>query len=136
MGTVRRGPLGKECISTMDKAILVYCLLLVGAGSCQEETVKNEDFFTVHTFLGSVKGTRETTNSGIPFFKFEGIPYASPPVGDLRLMPPQPVSAWGELTAVSPGPKCPQFALVGPEAGSLIGEEDCLSLNVYSPTIS
>jgi len=136
MGAVRRCPLGKECINTMDKAILVYCLVLVGSGSCQEEAVKNKDFFTVHTFLGSVKGTREMTKSGTPFFKFEGIPYAEPPVGDLRLMPPQPVSAWGELTATSPGPKCPQFAFLGPDAGSLIGEEDCLSLNVYSPTIS
>ncbi|MCP5144079.1 MAG: carboxylesterase family protein [Gammaproteobacteria bacterium] len=61
---------------------------------------------------------------------FRGIPYARPPVGDLRWQPPLPVAAWeGTRKATAFGPACMQ----GPRPG--IGEtsEDCLTLNVFTP---
>ncbi len=62
---------------------------------------------------------------------FLGIPYAAPPVGDLRWRPPQPAIAWtGVLDTRDFGSQCPQsFSLSG--AG---GDEDCLFLNVYAPS--
>jgi para-nitrobenzyl esterase len=71
-----------------------------------------------------------------------GIPYAAPPVGDLRWRPPHAVAPWsGTREALRPGSPCPQIAglLSGmPEAkpGSLVGNEDCLYLNVYAPRAS
>ena len=64
---------------------------------------------------------------------FKGIPFASPPVGELRWQPPQPVKPWTEPRAcVKFGPACPQQGkdLYGP-----VGEtdEDCLYLNVWTP---
>lgn len=67
-----------------------------------------------------------------------GIPYAAPPVGELRWRPPAPVEPWpGELDALAPGPPPPQpwrpicdFAW-GPIPP---GDEDCLYLNVWTPS--
>ena len=58
-----------------------------------------------------------------------GIPYASPPVGDLRWRAPQPVSAWQETreTLVF-GNSCTQRS-----RGEVTGDEDCLFVNVWSP---
>lgn len=67
---------------------------------------------------------------------FLGIPYAAPPVGDLRWRPPQPVAPWtGTRNAQHHGPSAPQ---PGVAANSLYygGErefsEDCLYLNVWT----
>lgn len=69
---------------------------------------------------------------------FRNIPYAAPPVGELRWAPPQPASAWeGEREAVKPGPSCPQPMRPDgrPNAGAANGptSEDCLQLNVFAP---
>jgi para-nitrobenzyl esterase len=68
---------------------------------------------------------------------FRGIPYAAPPVGNLRWKPPQPATAWEgirECTVFSPmAPQLyPSVALYGsiPESGM---SEDCLYLNVVTP---
>ncbi len=66
---------------------------------------------------------------------FEGIPFAAPPVGDLRWKPPQPAGGWsGVRRATGFGPRCMQgriypdmiFRDKGPG-------EDCLYLNVWAP---
>ena len=63
--------------------------------------------------------------------KFLGIPYAAPPVGDLRWKPPQPHASWsGVLNATKFGSHCAQTArFVGVSSST----EDCLFLNVYVP---
>jgi len=67
---------------------------------------------------------------------FKGIPYAKPPVGDLRWRAPQPATAWtGVRAADQYGPMCmqkynPKDMGVGGPAVS----EDCLTLNVWTPT--
>jgi len=66
---------------------------------------------------------------------FQGIPFAQPPVGDLRWKPPQPVKPWeGVKKATAFGPAPIQEAFIP----SLIGvpkehSEDCLYLNVWTP---
>ena len=62
------------------------------------------------------------------------MPYASPPVGELRLVPPRPPQPWTEpldLTADSEV-MCPQLSET--VAGDLLGREDCLTINIYAPT--
>ena len=61
---------------------------------------------------------------------FKGIPYAAPPVGDLRWRLPKPVEKWdGSRDATEFGPNCLQ-------AGGGNVSEDCLYLNVWKPTSS
>jgi para-nitrobenzyl esterase len=56
---------------------------------------------------------------------FKGIPYAAPPVGELRWRVPQLVKPWqGELAVDKFGPACMQ-------ADNVPKSEDCLTLNVW-----
>lgn len=61
---------------------------------------------------------------------FRGIPYASPPVGDLRWRPPQ---AAAKRTAVLDASQFGSPCAQPDSTGKVIGSEDCLSLNVWSP---
>jgi para-nitrobenzyl esterase len=80
----------------------------------------------VATKQGFVRGL-ETQNVDI----FLGIPYAAPPVGDLRWKPPQPHASWsGVLNATKFGSHCAQTARV---VGVSSSTEDCLFLNMYVP---
>ena len=79
--------------------------------------------------VGIVEGVH--FGSGQTGVAFLGVPYAAPPVGDLRWKPPQPVRPWtGMRRATKFGAACPQLP-----AGWLpyIGwNEDCLYLNVWT----
>jgi para-nitrobenzyl esterase len=64
--------------------------------------------------------------------EFLGIPYAAPPVGTLRWQPPQPAARWpGVRAATAFAPHCPQSASPFGQAST---SEDCLYLNVFTPT--
>ncbi|CAG0968442.1 acetylcholinesterase [Myxococcaceae bacterium] len=65
---------------------------------------------------------------------FLGIPYAEPPVGDLRFAPPRPVTHWAHVRpAFRFGPTCPQMEDEFEPASLLHQDEDCLSLNIWTP---
>ena len=64
---------------------------------------------------------------------FLGIPYAAPPVGDLRWRPPVPVARHALLDTVKYGNRCAQISTFGVFAKPSM-EEDCLYLNVFAPT--
>lgn len=76
---------------------------------------------------GLVRGAQSATHPGI--MAFQGIPFAAPPVGDLRWRPPAPVAAWdGVRDGAAPGSICvQQGAQQAPQS------EDCLFLNVWAP---
>ncbi|MEU0481291.1 carboxylesterase family protein [Streptosporangium sp. NPDC006013] len=62
---------------------------------------------------------------------FRGIPYAAPPVGELRWMPPKPAPRWsGVRDATKPGTMCPQDA--GPQNPPSL-DENCLFAGVTVP---
>jgi para-nitrobenzyl esterase len=82
---------------------------------------------TVSTQDGPVKGF---VKNGVNTFL--GIPYAAPPVGDLRWMPPQTPEKHGLLDATEFGNTCPQVTTLGPFAGPTSIAEDCLYLNVFT----
>ncbi len=67
---------------------------------------------------------------------FEGIPYAAPPVGNLRWKAPEPAANWeGVRQATTFGPRCMQAHLYSDMIFRDNGpSEDCLSLNVWTPT--
>lgn len=75
-------------------------------------------------------------NSGIRFFK--GVPFATPPVGELRWKEPQPVKNWeGVRKADKFGPRAMQRPVFGDMNFRSDGvSEDCLYLNVWTPAQS
>ncbi|WP_018614523.1 carboxylesterase/lipase family protein [Segetibacter koreensis] len=86
----------------------------------------------VKTVNGLVEGTFE--QSGISSFK--GIPFAAPPVGNLRWKEPQPVKNWeGKLDAKQFGSNGMQTKVFGDMGFRTKGmSEDCLYLNVWTPS--
>lgn len=87
----------------------------------------------VKTANGILEGTNE---SGIRSFK--GVPFAQPPIGDLRWKEPQPVKNWeGVRKADKFGPRAMQRALFGDMGFRSNGvNEDCLYLNIWTPARS
>uniref|UniRef100_A0A8D8PTT0 Carboxylic ester hydrolase n=1 Tax=Cacopsylla melanoneura TaxID=428564 RepID=A0A8D8PTT0_9HEMI len=90
---------------------------------------------TINTRLGQIKGIqRSNALTKADLFSFQGIPYAAPPVGDLRFRPPQPHPGWDRiLDATKEGGICAQMD--GMLGLGLCGSDDCLYLNVYSPNM-
>jgi para-nitrobenzyl esterase len=86
----------------------------------------------VKTDKGYVAGT-VMGEPGNPVSIFRGIPYAAPPVGDLRWRAPQPAAPWQGIR------ECTQFGGISPQVNAdpsiahLIRTEDCLYLNVVTP---
>lgn len=86
---------------------------------------------TVKTANGILQGTRI---SGISMFK--GVPFAQPPVGDLRWKAPQPVKNWeGTLKADHFSPRPMQLPIYSDMNFRSPGiSEDCLYLNIWTPS--
>ncbi|XP_037502930.1 acetylcholinesterase [Rhipicephalus sanguineus] len=85
------------------------------------------------TRLGRVGGNRLDL-LGQKVEEYRGIPFAQPPVGRLRFLPPQPAKPWdGILDATSKRTACPQVVFSEFMAGEIEYTEDCLHLNVWSP---
>lgn len=84
----------------------------------------------IETALGTVEGTQAAGHQS-----FLGVPFAKPPVGELRFLPPQPAEPWsGVREATAFGASCPQGEHPVPGmAASGPRDEDCLYLNVYTP---
>ncbi|CAL1528512.1 unnamed protein product, partial [Lymnaea stagnalis] len=83
---------------------------------------------------GTFQGTTLISRSGRAYSAFLGIPYAKPPVEDLRFRPPVPATDLDSVYDASEfKPICIQLNLLpgGRDFGP--GDEDCLYLNVYAP---
>ena len=114
----------------MRKLVWALALLcgLIGSVQAEPKADAAPDFVPGSTTDGPLLGLRE---NGVT--KFLGIPYAKPPVGALRWMPPQPVAKWaGMRRAYKFGPTCAQVTTLGPFAGPPNSNEDCLYLNVFT----
>jgi para-nitrobenzyl esterase len=99
--------------------------VLLGAGSLDAAPVK--------TKAGLVEG-EATTDGSVRVFR--GIPFAAPPVGELRWKAPQPVAPWhGVRAAKEYGTRCLQGKLFDDISFPNLGE-DCLTLNVWTPAKS
>jgi len=116
----------------MQLGLKVACTLAIAALTLGLSTAVHADPLKVKTEPGKVHG--KTINDG-KVKAFLGLPYAAPPVGDLRWKAPEPPAKWkGVHDATKFGGHCFQGHIYNdmtfPDAGE---SEDCLYLNVYAP---
>jgi len=94
----------------------------------------------LETVSGTVEGQTVAAPGGIPVQRFLGIPYAASPAGLRRWLRPRPPPAWtGIRSARAFGPAAPQGpGLPSPLPAFRAGttSEDCLTLNVWTPTLT
>ncbi|KAG5872431.1 hypothetical protein JTB14_020249 [Gonioctena quinquepunctata] len=88
------------------------------------------DYIEVSITDGRILGRKLETDKGTQFFAFQDIPYAKPPINELRLKAPVPPEKWkGVLNTTENRKVCIQFS----EPYDPRENEDCLVLNVYTP---
>jgi para-nitrobenzyl esterase len=98
------------------------------------------------THLGVVVGSDDSGASGT--LSWKGIPYAKPPIGPLRWRAPQEADAWGDNPRITqrfgnacaqngrifgPGSNNTYDATIGTTLNTAVGDEDCLTLNIWRP---
>jgi para-nitrobenzyl esterase len=120
------------------RTLLVGCALATGTLAAQAWQQDAEDWNgghhhgrdgpVVRTDGGWLRGFQQ---DGVA--RFLGIPYAAPPVGELRWRPPAPAQGWhGLRDATEYGNICAQVTTLGVFAGPASVDEDCLYLNVFT----
>ncbi len=111
---------------------LTAIALMAATAACAHAEADDRRAPVIDAPAGSIKGV---DLNGVAAFK--GIPFAAPPIGELRWKPPAPAPTWeGEFDATEYGPACVQFRA---DPTSIYAEnlkaisEDCLSLNIWKP---
>lgn len=109
----------------------VYVLLLIF--SIDADGSVSDNSLIVNTESGAIQGSvLKTLLDKRSFYSFKGIPYAQPPLGALRFKAPQKVKPWEEtLDATAFREMCAQISLFN---NKYEGVEDCLFLNVFTPS--
>jgi para-nitrobenzyl esterase len=110
------------CSRLLTPAILLAITLTTGASAQDRVKIAN----------GALEGTSDKNTRGR---SFKGIPFAEPPVGDLRWKPPQAVKNRQAVRKADKfGPRCMQRSIFGDMNFRSNGmSEDCLYLNVWTP---
>lgn len=109
-------------------AVLVVAVVASACTPSERAEVPTGD--VVETASGPLKGSQERGVLG-----FRGVPYAAPPVGDRRFMPPVDPDRWTDARpATKVTPACVQPEYYDPtDQGRDVQSEDCLTLNVWTP---
>jgi len=114
------------------KKLAISFLVLLGFGLTI--TAQDDNAFPVQVDLknGTIEGLYDT-HTGIQ--KYFGIPFAKPPVGELRWKAPQPLDDWKGIKETKEfGPRPVQAMVFGDMKSRSRGlSEDCLYLNVWTP---
>ncbi|XP_062123460.1 esterase B1 [Drosophila sulfurigaster albostrigata] len=96
----------------------------------KQQRLRSNDKVIADTVYGKVKGVKWRSIYGNNYYSFEGIPFAKPPVGELRFRAPVEPDHWTEVKRCTRERSKPcQVNLV---LNQVQGSEDCLYLNVYS----
>ena len=114
---------------------LVWMCEVLPSVTASSEQRKNEP--VVKTRIGTFIGTYRDINAfgkEVRVERFFGIPYAEPPIGDLRFRKPVPKRPLtSPFKAIKHGSVCHQNYLFNFRKSNIVSNEDCLYLNVYSP---
>jgi len=107
--------------------MILFTIVILGLGMTGAEDI------SVTLAKGKIMGERLDYDFGQYYYSFKGIPYAKPPVKELRFKAPVEVDPWNDVfQATEDGNICPQYDISQNEP---VGDEDCLSLNVYTPKL-
>ncbi len=110
---------------------IILALTFLGAPSANGDG--GGESLVVRTSAGKVRGFRDAHDT----IAWKGIPYARPPVGRLRWTAPKNPIPWHGVRPATQDPRpCTQFetlASFGVNPANVIGDEDCLYLNVWRP---
>ncbi|XP_063621703.1 esterase FE4-like, partial [Cydia splendana] len=91
--------------------------------------LQNEPIVTVKQ--GKLQGATDTLYDGTTYYSFKGIPYAQPPVGQLRFRAPLPPQSWKDMLR-----KATEYGSICMQTGSVFqGSENCLFLNVFTKSL-
>ena len=89
--------------------LAVTCAVFLASKSTQADLHRNRPSAVVQTVSGAVVGKIETLPHGKSVHEYLGIPYAEPPVGELRFAAPKCVKPWSGIKhATKYGASCPQ----------------------------
>lgn len=127
-------------IVSLAKSLLA-CLLLLFLAACSKDNYSSiippaAEETRLHIDQGELIGFISENGAKV----WRGIPYAEPPVGDLRWRAPRPPGVWNGVRQALEHPVwCTQLTgkldkMYGLEEGHIVGNEDCLYLNVYAPS--
>lgn len=89
------------------------------------------DYRSVSTTSGVLRGRQADSVTN-----FLGVPYADPPLGPLRFKAPRPIQPWKGVRDALAWPNRAVQPLHEGATGTLVGDEDCLYLNIWSPDVS
>lgn len=101
------------------------CLLTRKILRCMSSTI-------VRVEQGTARGCEEKLPDGGRYIRFSGIPYATPPVNELRFRPPKKLLKFDEdeIDCTSERDACFHKSTL---TRQYVGSEDCLNMNVYVP---
>ena len=131
MKTTRARRVRRAALFAVSAVSVAATALTAGAGSAVASSASGGANPIVRIDDGLIRGA-----SAAGVYSFRGLPYAAPPTGNLRWRPPQPAAGWpGVRDATQFGPSCPQAQVNNPFLPPGPISEDCLNLNVYTPTL-
>ncbi|XP_015240074.1 PREDICTED: para-nitrobenzyl esterase-like isoform X1 [Cyprinodon variegatus] len=120
--------LSKRCIFLICLGVLAMLALAAYLVSVAQTQLPGRP--QVLTDCGEFRGNHKNGA-----YSFKGIPYAAPPVGNRRWAPPSdPVCGQGTMDATRFRSMCPQARPLS-SSGKVMGQEDCLFVNVWTPTL-
>ena len=118
----------RQRLAMSTKAIAAVAALTIGSSGLVTELTADKADPVIKTQSGLVRGVATPK-----YDQFLGLPYAAPPVRELRFAPPAAPEPWqGIRTADRQSPACLQFEPTGVREEQAAGE-DCLYLDVYRP---
>lgn len=89
---------------------------------------------TIQTRNGPILGIKKSSDYGYDYYSFQRIPYAKPPVGQLRFKDPEPIDDWTEvIDATKQGQPCYGKNILD---NSVQGDDDSLHINVFTKSVS
>ncbi|KAF7996665.1 hypothetical protein HCN44_002311 [Aphidius gifuensis] len=121
----------------MAAKLLALIILMISLSSYVTSATTSE--LEINTNDGWIRGTIMKSNNSRDIRGFLGIPYAHPPIGNFRFKPPQDVTPWSKRNtiydATKDAPMCTQVDILSGQEKAT-GQEDCLYLNVFTPSLT
>ncbi|KAF6214921.1 hypothetical protein GE061_009666 [Apolygus lucorum] len=113
---------------TSSEGMWSMCVLAAVLQGCQSQNLDNP---VIDTLQGRAMGWERLSRDGRVYQAWSSIPYAQPPLGELRFKPSKLAEKWtGTLNATVDPPMCLQAS---ENDDGVVGSEDCLHVNVYRP---